>query len=609
MKITKQTNPIECGVCVINSLTNHFYHKNDKASLLDRAIITDNGMSLSSFELLALEAGIYAESFDCDWSEFVGLKNKLYVCLVKNDRFLHYVIIDKKKGGVVVYDSVAGQSFMPLEEFSKIYNGILITVSKTRSYSIKKLFPPNIFGYIKTWFVMVSLLVHCCVLALGVLCANYVNIIFQESISNDSLTNGLFLSLLFLFIFIVNNLFVFLLSQITLQSIKKNNQYLINLLISSLLFKNNYFFNKVNRGCFYMMDQAILNISAFISNDINTFVSSLILLVAVNLYLLYINPYFTIPFLISIIVNLLFCWASLLYKKHIFSKTLADQVDNNTLVSKYSDYLCSQRNARVENRISQGLHRNLNKINEISVKSVRFGSQQNLFLNTMMNFFYIAIVVLCSYFIIKQQGLDIGDVTLLISLYSLQASAISVVCAFPEKVYLFNKMKSIYLDFVSLSNYQDFGKKRIKEIENISWEDKSIKNGSCLHDKKILTGFYTLSQEIAINGEILRHFRYESVQDKLQIVDHHTILTSVSKDVVYSSLYAQAIRIFHLNYAITDDDFKKQIMKSLLSYLGVKNKIIIINCQAINFSPEEKDWLKNTLITQLGLANYVIVFF
>ena len=50
MKITKQDNTSECGICVINSFIKYYFNKDIKNELLNTANITHNGLSILEFE-------------------------------------------------------------------------------------------------------------------------------------------------------------------------------------------------------------------------------------------------------------------------------------------------------------------------------------------------------------------------------------------------------------------------------------------------------------------------------------------------------------------------------------------------------------------------------
>jgi ABC-type bacteriocin/lantibiotic exporter with double-glycine peptidase domain len=66
MKITKQTSPNECGVCVINSLLEHHYHIDDKVTVLNEARLTEDGLSIFNFEVLSQKLGLFAESYQLE---------------------------------------------------------------------------------------------------------------------------------------------------------------------------------------------------------------------------------------------------------------------------------------------------------------------------------------------------------------------------------------------------------------------------------------------------------------------------------------------------------------------------------------------------------------
>jgi ABC-type bacteriocin/lantibiotic exporter with double-glycine peptidase domain len=63
MKITKQTNHNECGICVINSLVEYFYHRSNKIQILNKAKLSSDGLTIYDFETLSNEFGLNAETY------------------------------------------------------------------------------------------------------------------------------------------------------------------------------------------------------------------------------------------------------------------------------------------------------------------------------------------------------------------------------------------------------------------------------------------------------------------------------------------------------------------------------------------------------------------
>jgi ABC-type bacteriocin/lantibiotic exporter with double-glycine peptidase domain len=66
MDIVKQTNPNECGVCVICSFIKHFYHHFDKLNVLDHANLTSDGLSVFDLEVLGQKYGLFLETYQLD---------------------------------------------------------------------------------------------------------------------------------------------------------------------------------------------------------------------------------------------------------------------------------------------------------------------------------------------------------------------------------------------------------------------------------------------------------------------------------------------------------------------------------------------------------------
>jgi ABC-type bacteriocin/lantibiotic exporter with double-glycine peptidase domain len=64
VEIFKQNNQNECGICVLASLVQHFYHKECKTELMNDANISEDGLSIYDFELLAQRYGIFPETYE-----------------------------------------------------------------------------------------------------------------------------------------------------------------------------------------------------------------------------------------------------------------------------------------------------------------------------------------------------------------------------------------------------------------------------------------------------------------------------------------------------------------------------------------------------------------
>jgi ABC-type bacteriocin/lantibiotic exporter with double-glycine peptidase domain len=62
----KQTNPNECGICAITSLVKHFYGRADQNEILNQASLTEDGLSIFNFEVLADKFGLLVDTYQME---------------------------------------------------------------------------------------------------------------------------------------------------------------------------------------------------------------------------------------------------------------------------------------------------------------------------------------------------------------------------------------------------------------------------------------------------------------------------------------------------------------------------------------------------------------
>jgi ATP-binding cassette subfamily B protein len=132
MNVVKQINSNECGICALASVYEHYYGIDIKTKLLEEANVKEAGLSLYDFEKLAINHGIFCETYKLDNKEFVELKPKEYfVALMRNGDSYHYVVVKKNKDAIHVYDSAQGKYKTNTEDFLKNFSGIIILISPT----------------------------------------------------------------------------------------------------------------------------------------------------------------------------------------------------------------------------------------------------------------------------------------------------------------------------------------------------------------------------------------------------------------------------------------------------------------------------------------------
>jgi ABC-type bacteriocin/lantibiotic exporter with double-glycine peptidase domain len=133
MTITSQNNVNECGICVINSLHNYFYHDNIKNQLLNDANFNTNGISILEFERLCSKHSIITETYEINIDELKNMQIKNYFVLILNtNNFLHYVIAKKiKNNKIIILDSLNGEYEITYDKLKEIFSNIIIFAKKS----------------------------------------------------------------------------------------------------------------------------------------------------------------------------------------------------------------------------------------------------------------------------------------------------------------------------------------------------------------------------------------------------------------------------------------------------------------------------------------------
>ncbi|GHU32812.1 hypothetical protein FACS1894166_06910 [Bacilli bacterium] len=292
MNITKQANPNECGVCVINSLVQHYYHIERKISILNDANMSTDGLSIFDFEVLAQKYGIFAESYQLTANEFHLLKNSSYiVCLIHKNESLHYVIVKKHQRYLEVFDSDKGRYEIKDEEFGKVFAGIIILISKHKvknNFYVKK--PIDYFKSIDLKYLFLNLFMQVVIIALSTVSANFLNTMINNAIAVSSFSNAIVIAVIFLLIYLMNGLSKYILHLYASKHFKINFQYLSNSLINALKYKKHSFLIKIDPNYFYVIDNAMQSITNFLINEITMLFANMLLLIMICILIICINP-------------------------------------------------------------------------------------------------------------------------------------------------------------------------------------------------------------------------------------------------------------------------------------------------------------------------------
>jgi ABC-type bacteriocin/lantibiotic exporter with double-glycine peptidase domain len=215
--------------------------------------------------------------------------------------------------------------------------------------------------------------------------------------------------------------------------------------------------------------------------------------------------------------------------------TIENQNINNNITRDYIDYLQAQNNSVLESTLNNKLKTNYFEFLKIYSSKSKFDSGFEFFQNIIMNIIYIALILLACYLIVNNKGLNIGQITLLISLSAMLNTSINNICEFIIKRIEYKQMVGIYKDFINFANIENKGSIAIKDINKITYSNKkstlNIKNGADIstHKNSILNlltmnDFHNESK-LSINDIDLRDFEYEKLSRKILIVNYDTQLS------------------------------------------------------------------------------------
>lgn len=193
---------------------------------------------------------------------------------------MHYVIIKKHKQFIEVYDSELGHYESSYQVFNENFAGIIILITKAQvRINVQQIGKMDLFKHLDIKYLLVNLLIQILIVGLGAITADFMNIMINHVIVNNSLKNGILIITIFGIFYLLNGLMHYLLNLYTSKYFKINFQYLSNELIVALNHKKKSFLNKVDANYFYIIDTAMHSIANFIVVEISSFCANVLLII------------------------------------------------------------------------------------------------------------------------------------------------------------------------------------------------------------------------------------------------------------------------------------------------------------------------------------------
>lgn len=619
LTITQQTNEYECGVCAITSLHNYYYHqKICKEQVLNASHISNNGLTIFDFEVLAKKANLDCESYQINFSELINLKiTKYFIALVtKNNVNNHFVICKKKAKYFIVCDSCSKSPIkISFESFEKIFSGVIILIVKQSN----KLFTKT-FGSIKSLvlldlrFILLNLLLTIFIQITSILVASFLNWLISNCINTYSVKNLISQAIIFIFIYIMNDLLNYINNLYFTKQIK--NYYLLfsHKIISALKIKKINFLNKIDEKWIYKIDLCVHGISNFCAISINKLITHTIfsticicIIASIQIYL--------IVFVATIFLVEFICFLFFYRKKsEILLTTIMNDNKKNELYRQMVYFLKHEIYENKKNWLLNSISENWSNMYKNFNQTSIFKLNNKLIRTLFKSIIEIFLIVTCSFLIITQNKLSIGQITFIIATFNLYKISLNEISSFFLAKIEFKVYWQVYKDIVDVDNLDNKNNKiaNFTEIKSINFYINN-NNIRITSDKKYNYTDLSISTILSNCQKIQINNHYTSL-NKRQIYKQFILINSYTNPNVdfFENLvsnnplvYSKYLKHFNINIHDNLTFYEKNII-NLLGLLNEKNKIIIID-DVLGFIKEnDKSIIKNLLNTVQNSNNLFI---
>ena len=608
INITQQTNKYECGVCVLTSLYNYYYHSKQisKQQILDKASINENGLTIFNFEILANKFNLETDSYEINWTEFENLKvYHPFVCLIKSKfENNHYVIVVKNKKHIFVYDSCYSKpKKYSYANFRRVFCNVLIFIKKQQKLVKKiKVFQKNIFFDWDYKFFFISFLLACVSHMLLLLNSSFLKWVIDFAISKKSIQNLFIITINFLLISVIQNLFDYIHNLYFRKHLRSCCLIITDKILKSLLNKQVNFNYKFDLKWLDKIDECIFTLANYFIIDLNKHISNILVLCLYTCILCSVQwnmiIFIFLLFFVEVIVTFIKHWK----KQKIYSSFLASE--NKTLmnISRIKNLFSNQIWPTKFNYYTTKLRENYSNIyknfNDLNV----FSSNTCLFEKITKTFIEIIFITLFSYSFIKNDSLSFGKLSfLLTSIQIIKYLFSEIGNYFLEKIKV-NVFLNIYSDIISVGNLSSN-----KKTDSNHILDKCSKITFKLGNEHFVVykNQYNRIRNFQLvlkkcNSIIVNNKEYsphtKSIWKNLIIFNENIELSVDYFKYLYTNnfhIYDKYLKLFRINITNSYLTFRQRFFLNFLCLLNEKNKIIIFE------KPEWKFDLSNKTVKEI----------
>ncbi|WP_022935364.1 Mbov_0121 family peptidase domain-containing ABC transporter [Mesomycoplasma moatsii] len=559
MQYREQVSKLDCGISVVQVLHKYYFDKWIDLVTLKKDVSYDaNGINLLELTNLAKKFGINFEILKGDFESFKKIKiEEPIISIIKNDGFLHYVVIEKitSKNNVIYFDPILGKQKIFLDDFEKIYFGLIIVCSKgtvknqNKEKEIISLFKLD-FLKEKIWISLSSLIV----IILSFIGSFYMKLILDQIIATSLQQQLLIITFLFILILVIK-IVLNLLNEFIVHKLDiKYQLLLLNKYIEKLSTIKWEKISYIDESTHLKNLEMLIKIATFKSRYLFDFVIQLFSFVSAGIFLLILEPKI---FLLTLFTSFLTIIISVLFQKKF--KTMEKRIiKESTLFKKsYLNIINGIEQFKLNSTkqyLKNSLDNKLNSLVKNQVNATNVGFIYNFLQSTIKNIIPFIIIVICVNELWKN-NITIGELFLFVSMFGFFASPLltfaSMIIDYSIiKQYLENINSFLLIDdeIISKNKFVIDEIKNIK-LENVKFRYKEgnnlLKINNLLIDSKInITGkngsgkstLLKLISSLIINSNIyyndknIEYYDIESLRKNICLVSNNEYLP-------YGSIY------------------------------------------------------------------------
>lgn len=614
MEMKLQEDAIDCGVVIIQSLHKYYYDNWIPINKLKEKVNYGiSGLNLLEITELGKKYGLLLESFEGEFESLQNLELKEpIISLINKNGVFHYIIITKiKHKYIYYYDPVLGKQSCLLSSFKRLFQNVIVIVSKTSYQSKEKAIKEEWF-FLNFKTNILTIVISIISIILSFLSTFYMKIILDKIIPNAMNYGLIYITMAFIFIGF-NRVITIAIKSIIIRKIENQINYkYLNLYFNKLYFCSIINLNKITKSDHLRRISTIQNISSFKANYLFTLSTEIVTFIVATTFLIFIS--FNI-FIIVLFMSIIMVLISFLFRKNISIRNKTVIANDLDLSTKTMDLIYSQIESKQEN------YRNImNKnINNSLIKNLKSNYEMfklNYLHKTIMELIKISIpfvIIFISSMEIFKSSLSIGDMILFVSIFSFFVnpldSFLSLILNVPiikNEIDLLNFVLNFEeektktgltngeikkLTFNKLTFSYELGRNLfyINEL-TVAQNIKVIGKNGCGKSTflKVIATYLNADGDYLINDINYENFELESIRKNIFYSSHKTYLPNISILQYLTNNEKERIENIH-KY------FEKYQLQKIINDFNLKIEDHIIN-NGSNFSSGQKQ-----LITLLPL--------